>query len=148
MDIDFLEAARRMAEAEQRGEAAAADMRSNVRKGRNIGLTDKQIAEGAELAEDELEELMDESICRVCGNQRLADKHLAELLGFDETEGDQGGQIKIIVDAIGMLGDSWVSSNPLFAKLVSFLRDCGVPEADIRKASKLSDEEFDERMGD
>ncbi len=51
MDIDFLAAARRMAEAEQRGEAAAADMRSNVRKGRNIGLTDKQIAEGAELVD-------------------------------------------------------------------------------------------------
>ena len=149
MDMDFLEAARRRAEAEQKYQAAEDEMRSLVNKWRGRGLTDREIADGVDLTEEEFAVLMDESTCRVCGHQRFTDKDFAELTRSDDKVGDENGRvIRVTRDvAMEMLGEPWVSKD-VFVQLVCSLREWGVPETDIRKASELGDEEFDERMRD
>ena len=149
MDMDFLDAARRRAEAEQKYQAAEDEMRSLVNKWRGRGLTDREIVDGVDLTEEEFAVLMDESTCRVCGHQRFTDKDFAELTRSDDKVGDENGRvIRVTRDvAMEMLGEPWVSKD-VFVQLVCSLREWGVPETDIRKASELGDEEFDERMRD
>ena len=143
MNLDFLEAARRLVEAEHNHEAAQDRVRSRVHEGREIGLTDKEIAESADLTYEELVRVMDESICRVCGNQRFTDKDFAELTRPKDEAGDE--RTLTPGDAMNLLGNPSLSPG-IFATLVSFLQDIGIPESVIRKVSGLSDEEFGERM--
>ena len=146
MNLDFLESARRLVEAERNLEAAQDKVRSRVHEGREIGLTDKEIAESAGLNYEELAKMMDESICRVCGHHRLTDKDFDELMRFDKSE-DQGAIKLTMGDAMNWLRNRSLAPN-IFAMLVSFLRDCGIPEKVIKENSGLSDEEFSEQMGD